>query len=374
MWYWNPLGAMGLAVGTLGVILALVVLFSRPGRLQNRLLALALFIEAPNMALGNGIVYLTDDVGIAYAAQAVNYLMNGLLLPAYLAFLSTLPTPITRWLRSRWAVGGLVALSLAYVVFFFARTDALLAGMAPTDYARLESVHGPLTQELIVYPLMAVAAFGLAVTLFYWRGAPRGTALRKEGAIYAAAFGVRDATTLVYTSLAFLVGARVGTLYACLAVGFALYYVLLAYGILKHQLFEIDLRIKWTIRRGTIAAAFVGAFFVVSEVAQVFFAGLIGPILGIVAAGLLAFVLAPLQRAADRLAERAMPGVHDTDEYRLVRRREVYLATVEGALVDGSISDRERDMLARLQDQLGLTGTEARDLERRALASRPPNS
>lgn len=52
----------------------------------------------------------------------------------------------------------------------------------------------------------------------------------------------------------------------------------------------------------------------------------------------------------------------------MVRKRDVYVAALEGALVDGVVSERERDMLARLQDQLGLTATEARELERASTA------
>lgn len=40
---------------------------------------------------------------------------------------------------------------------------------------------------------------------------------------------------------------------------------LIAYGILRTQLFDIDLRIRWTIKQSTVASAFVAMFYVVSE-------------------------------------------------------------------------------------------------------------
>ncbi|MGQ0535264.1 MAG: hypothetical protein ACT4PT_04250 [Methanobacteriota archaeon] len=145
--------------------------------------------------------------------------------------------------------------------------------------------------------------------------------------------------------------------------------LLVAYGIARADLFDIDLKIKWTLRRGTLAGVFVAAFLVVFAVAEQFLQEQYGWLVGGVAVGVLLIVLRPIERAADRLADRVMPGVQNTSEYRTVRKREVYRATVDGALLDGAISERGRDMLARLQDQLALTATEAREIEREATAA-----
>ncbi|MBW3583498.1 MAG: hypothetical protein KY455_10415 [Euryarchaeota archaeon] len=139
---------------------------------------------------------------------------------------------------------------------------------------------------------------------------------------------------------------------------------LLAYSIVRHQLFEIDLKVKWTISRGTVAGTVLMTFLVVSQLVENIASDAFGLLAGSFAAGILLFLIQPLLRFADRVADRAMPNVQDTEEYRTVRKRDVYLAALEGALVDGVVSERERDMLARLQDQLGLTATEARELER----------
>jgi hypothetical protein len=141
-----------------------------------------------------------------------------------------------------------------------------------------------------------------------------------------------------------------------------------AYAIIRHQLFDIDLKLKWTIKQSTVAAAFVAVFFTVSEVAQSVFQSSLGSIAGIIAAGALVFAIAPLQRFAERVSETALPGVKDTAEYRLVRKREVYRAAIEAALADGEITGKERSMLASLQDQLGLSASDALELEREAAA------
>jgi len=127
--------------------------------------------------------------------------------------------------------------------------------------------------------------------------------------------------------------------------------LLLAYAIVRHQLLGIDVKVRWTISRGTIAAAFIAVFFVVSEAAQVVFGGEENPYVGIAAAGLLVFAIAPLQRAADRLAQAAVPAsgsaVPPSD------REETYRAAVRMALRGGISRDEERT-LARLARDLGI--------------------
>ncbi|HLE97817.1 MAG TPA: hypothetical protein VI997_10640, partial [Candidatus Thermoplasmatota archaeon] len=91
-----------------------------------------------------------------------------------------------------------------------------------------------------------------------------------------------------------------------------------------------------------------------------------GAVVGGVAVGLLLFAVRPIERAADRLADTAMPRVQDTDEYRTVRKREVYRAAVESALQDGIITEMERDVLATLQHELGIPAPEALRIERAA--------
>lgn len=110
----------------------------------------------------------------------------------------------------------------------------------------------------------------------------------------------------------------------------------------------------------------MAVFFVASELAANLLTARLGAIAGVVAAGLLVFALAPLQRLGDRVAETALPGVRDTAEYRTVRKREVYRAAAESAMADGAMSGKERDVLATLADQLGLSAREALDIEREA--------
>lgn len=144
---------------------------------------------------------------------------------------------------------------------------------------------------------------------------------------------------------------------------------ILAYAILRHQLLEIDVKVRWGIRQSTLAAAFVGVFFVVSEGAQSVFATTANSeLLGIAAAGLLVFALAPLQQAAERLASAAVPGAKPVGEMTRDERGEVYRAMARAAWQDGALDRSERALLLELRNRLGLSGAEAERLEAEALA------
>lgn len=139
---------------------------------------------------------------------------------------------------------------------------------------------------------------------------------------------------------------------------------LLAYAIVRHQLFDIDLKIKWGISRGTLAAIFIATFFVVSELVSGLLSQTIGIVSGVLITGVLVFALSPLQRIADRLADSAMPHVRDTEAYRRKRAGEIYRAAVGSALEDGVVTEKERDVLATLAQELGLGPKDCREIER----------
>ncbi len=69
--------------------------------------------------------------------------------------------------------------------------------------------------------------------------------------------------------------------------------------------------------------------FVGSEGASAFLSEQLGSLIGIIATGGLIFALAPLQRAAEKLANQAMPSVQDTPEYRSYRKLQIYGAEAD---------------------------------------------
>jgi hypothetical protein len=152
--------------------------------------------------------------------------------------------------------------------------------------------------------------------------------------------------------------------YLVYTLGTLLAVPLIAYGILRTHLFDIDLRIRWTIKQSTLAAAVVTIVYVLAEGADRFLSSELGNFVGLLAAAVVVFFLAPLQRFAERVASTAMPNTQNTPDYAAFRKLQVYEAAVAEALQGGGISPKERALLIRLRDSLGISTADAETLER----------
>jgi len=158
-----------------------------------------------------------------------------------------------------------------------------------------------------------------------------------------------DATGVMYIVYAF------GTLFAV---------PLIAYGILRAKLFDIDLRIRWTIKQSTLAGIFVAFVYLISEAAEGFLSSELGNVAGLIASAVVVFFLAPLQRFAERVAGAAMPNTTNTPEYVAYRKMQVYEAAIIEARQGDGISEKERALLNRLRESLGISSADAESLER----------
>jgi hypothetical protein len=243
----------------------------------------------------------------------------------------------------------------------------LLVYFAPTAY-------GPVPLYLL---LCALFGFALFASIQAWRTAT-GTA-RSRARSFAIAFGVRDvfwfivygwAILLIHQGTYSVVEVDVtSTAYTLYALGTLLAVPLIAYGILRTQLFDIDLRIQWTIKQSTLAAIFVAFIYLVSEGADRFLSEELGSWPGLLASALIVFFLAPLQKFAERVASIAMPNTENTPEYTAFRKLQVYESSLADALT-GGISDKERVLLDTLRDTLGISPADATTLERELLEGR----
>lgn len=141
--------------------------------------------------------------------------------------------------------------------------------------------------------------------------------------------------------------------------------LIVTYALVRHQLFGIELKIRWTIRTSTIAGAFVAIFFIVSSVAQNYLSGW-GALYGGIAAGLLLFALHPLQRFAERLANAAVPGARAATDMAPSERAAIYRDQARVAWADGIMERSERVLLDNLRERLGLSRDEAALIESEA--------
>lgn len=136
--------------------------------------------------------------------------------------------------------------------------------------------------------------------------------------------------------------------------------LLLGFAILRGQIDGLDVKVRFAVSRSTVAAVFVAVFFVVSEAAQQYFGETTGSMyLGIGAAGALVFAIAPLQRAAERLAEKAVPASLPSDLSAVDRNEATYRRAVRWALRDEMLAqDEERDLVL-IAAGLGITPARA---------------
>jgi hypothetical protein len=213
--------------------------------------------------------------------------------------------------------------------------------------------------------------FALGASLNAWYTADPGVARTRAG-LFAIAFGIRDVCWCFAYSAAFwtLLAGTDGYEYAIFwwykaiyALGTLLAVPLIAYGILRAHLFDIDLRIRWTIKQSTLAALVVAIIFLISEGASTFLSAELGTVAGLLGAAVVIFFLTPLQHFAERVASTAMPHTENTPEYVAFRKMQVYETALIDAMADGGISPKERALLAHLQQSLGISSTDAAAIE-----------
>lgn len=228
----------------------------------------------------------------------------------------------------------------------------------------------------VLYFFMAVLfLYAFVASIHAWMVASGET--RTRARIFTLAFGFRDVCWNV-TYLLAMYGTWVAADWAELASLSALFVLyplgtliavpLIAYGILRSQLFDIDLKIRWTLKQSTFAAIVVAITFVVSEGIEMLVAAEMGDFWGLVAAAVAVLFLKPLQAFAERVVSLVMPNTRNTAEYKRSRKLKVYGEAVAEAHAEGGITAKERSLLVRLRDSLDIGEAEAQAIERAVVA------
>ena len=223
---------------------------------------------------------------------------------------------------------------------------------------------------LLYATLSILFTYAFVASIHAWLVAMPGIA-RDRARTFAIAFGIRDICWGFVYGISiwdialgsYMTGDDFVFVDHIYRVSTLVYVPIIAYGILRSHLFDIDLRIRWTIKQSTIAGVFVAVMFVISEGASEFLSDELGKVSGLLAAGVLMFFLAPLQRFAERVASAAMPNTKNTPEYAAFRKMQIYEAAVAEALREGGISHKERSLLVRLRDSLEVSASDAEAIE-----------
>lgn len=357
-WVWNGLCFLGLVVLVFApAVAALLVKTSR--RVTTLLLAALLTAEGITWGSGIGLIHFMGDRSDAVQAQAI-WISGLIALPAiYLLFIAQLETRLVRWLRP-WPVAvAIVAGTIGLEAYWLTHVPLFIPRMVHPGYAVWEAEIGP-GGVLALAGVGAASLFAFVASIFAYRRAPKGSLAKQRAKWYIIAFGTHDLFGFAVFLLLPALGAPLppsGTWWDAfnmlsIPAVILVFIGLLGYGILRTQLFDLDIKIRWTISRGVLAATFIAAFFVVSQVAQNYLTSTYGVLLGGVAAGLLLFAISPLQRVADHLAGRAVPAATGTPEYFAYRKLVVYRSALEEAMAHGGPSARDEAMLSRLAREL----------------------
>ena len=369
MFEFHPIAIPGIFALACAWSLAAVVWVTGPGLRRDRLLALLLVLEGTAWASGTGFMYLMASRTGAWYMQAI-FVGALVAMPATtLAFAGTLPSTLMAPLRTRTALVVLALVTLAMETYYLADPQRFIGGIIPAWYATWDADIPPITIKAFnAVGLAGVVSFVAAISA--WLQSAPGSAAKRQARAFAIAFGVHDVGLFLVmvlpghlippppsgqiTDVFDILGANVVT------IAFVL---LLSYGILKVQLFDIDLRIKRGLRRSTVAAVFVAVFFVVEQIAQNYLSARFGLLLGAIAAGLTLFAFSHIHHFAERVANGAMPNVKPTPEYLAYRKLEVYRAAFEDLYSENGISDKERAMLDHMRAKLDIRPGDALAIE-----------
>lgn len=267
------------------------------------------------------------------------------------------------------------ALGFSLVPLFFATFSVEMFLVALSNQPLAED--SP-TLALQVTELVAMVSTLVLIGAVTWNlvKAPNATSAmrRRLTTFWGLAFG--SASVLAAAHLALpqaQVTVPVQVLFSLWSLALAL---CVTYALVKHRLFDAEVKLRFAIKGTTLAAMFLAAFFIVNKVTENIVAantpgrGTTAAIAGGVVAGLLLFALAPLQRIADRLANRAVPAgkqAHGTHAERVLLYRE----QLEIAWADGRLTPKERLLFSKLQERLGISADEALKLETEVLSSLP---
>jgi len=145
----------------------------------------------------------------------------------------------------------------------------------------------------------------------------KGSIARNRAKWFAIAFGFRDvfsgSAQILYPILCPVPFWGEFIYNPANAMVYSAYFLLLAYAVLRFQLFNIDLKGKFVLQQSTVGALVIGGFIVGSEVLESF-VPVNGTILNIFVAIAILIVLRPMQRLALSITDGLMRNVQNTTE------------------------------------------------------------
>jgi hypothetical protein len=357
--------------GLVCVTVAALVLIPTPRRRVNLALASYLVLTGANF-LATAAIHAQWGPFATLNADRLQTI-TGIAAPFFyvLFFALAIDSPIVRPLRY-----PVAQMALAGVGTFLVVGPLLVPTLYGIPGPTRIQYTGPLSHLLepwFLWCIVASLALSTVACLDAWRRAPRGSLARRRARAYASAFVLLDVASVfgyAVGNIVVLPDAWTHFFVDGVAMVLAIVFnVLFTRALLRDQLFDFDLKLKWTLKRGTLVGAFVVVFVIGTALAEQYLQQF-GWIVGGLAVGALLLALRPIERAIDRLADRAMPRTTGSAEYVAERKHEIYRAALEDSLADGAVTAKERAVLVRLATNLELDGNDAMRIESEVLASR----
>jgi len=133
---------------------------------------------------------------------------------------------------------------------------------------------------------------------------------------------------------------------------------IIAFGILRYQMFDIEFIVRKTFYYSVIALPLIGLFRLVElsisyAISFTFFGGSV--FARLIAAGIVAAAFFPMRKLSIKLGVRMLPRFAETVKIDSDKEAAVYRRQLEMALADGELSDKEESMLELLRKDLGIT-------------------
>ena len=367
--WWGIPGAFGFVAAWCSTFVALR---TAPKRKLNRLLSLILLLEGSYSAGLIGVLFFIDNQAIVYAMVTVGTAALVALPFQYLAFLAiALDSPLVAPFRSRLARIALNVASVSVAILVFAMPQLFFSelyspGWAPWNFQFVQLGQWAAQFQGTVY------LFGLIAALNAFFRTERDSIARNRAIWFAIAFGIRDmyygVVQLLYPVIRPIPFWGDFIYNPGQALALSAYILLLAYAVLRSQLFDIDLKVKFVLRHSTVVAMIAAGFIVASEILEAL-VPVSDTTLSIAVAVAILILLRPMHRFALLVTDRLMSGVQNTPEYLDARKNSVYRAALEGAIEDGVATITERRVLERLREELGISPDDAAAVENE-LASR----
>jgi len=346
---------------------AIVVLRTNPRRTLNRILSLILVLEGILAGGVMGLNFSFDNPATVTTLATVGTAALVALPFQYLSFLAfALDTPLVVPFRSRAATILLGLASTVAAIYVVTNPHMFISelykpGWAPWNFRYVDLGQRGVQLQGIVF------LFGLIAAIATYATTRKGTVARSRVKWFVIAFGFRD----VYVGV-------IQILYPILrpvpfwgdfvynpgsAMAYSVYILLLVYAVLRFQLFDIDLKVKFALQHSSVGALIVGAFIVGSELLEMLIP-VSGPVLSFFVAIAILVMLRPIQRLALRMTNRFMHSVQNTPEYRETRRLDVFRAALDEIYQDEIVTDKERRILDALRDNLRISPGDAVALEK----------